>query len=286
MKKFYMILAAVAALTITAQAQETGEIQVGDPESASTYNGSYFDMSPTNFYLAHTGSQMIFTPDVLADLDGKENVKITQLDFKFYSESYEEIERNVKIYLQETDATQFAVVDGKKQFFQLGELVYDDAIDVDLLEGYGEDCYLTFPLEFDFTPGSGLIVTIVFDAEDDDNCTMGSDYAPFYSSGITGKAMTYTSNWTSFVDYAEGDDFPDATAMLGCGTNVDLPLTNISYTYDEPQPTAINDLSEGKTVAAVRYYGIDGKPMSQPQGIAIAVTTYTDGTTESVKIVK
>jgi hypothetical protein len=68
-------------------------------------------------------------------------------------------------------------------------------------------------------------VTIVFDAEDDDNCTMGSDYAPFYTSGIRGRAMTYTDNWTSFVDYAQGDDFPNATAMLGCGTNVELPVT-------------------------------------------------------------
>ena len=29
-----------------------------------------------------------------------------------------------------------------------------------------------------------------------------------------------------------GDDFPDATATLGCGTNVDLPVTEIGYTYD------------------------------------------------------
>ena len=80
--------------------------------------------------------------------------------------------------------------------------------------------------------GKSLLVTIVLDAEDDDNCTMGSDYAPFYTSGIRGKAMTYTNNWTSFVDYAMGSDFPDATAMLGCGTNVELPVTEIGYTYE------------------------------------------------------
>jgi hypothetical protein len=62
---------------------------------------------------------------------------------------------------------------------------------------------------------------------------MGSDYAPFYTSGITGKCMVYTDNWDSFIDYATGDDFPDATAMLGCGTNVDLPVTKIDYTYEE-----------------------------------------------------
>ena len=86
--------------------------------------------------------------------------------------------------------------------------------------------------DFTFTYGKSLLVTIVLDAEDDDNCTMGSDYAPFYTSGIRGKAMTYTNNWTSFVDYAMGDDFPDATATLGCGTNVELPVTEVGYTYE------------------------------------------------------
>ena len=85
MKKFYMILAAVAAFTLTAQAQ-SGTINVGNLSSADTYNGSYFDMAPTNFYLAHTGSQMLFTPDLLADLDGKQNVKIKSLKFTFMSE--------------------------------------------------------------------------------------------------------------------------------------------------------------------------------------------------------
>ncbi len=61
---------------------------------------------------------------------------------------------------------------------------------------------------------------------------MGSDYAPFYTSGIRGKAMTYTDNLTSFVDYASGSDFPDASASLGCGTNVELPVTGVGYTYD------------------------------------------------------
>ena len=109
MKKFYMILAAIAALTFSAQAaQQSATINVGNWDDPSLYSGSYFDMAPTNFYLAHTGSQMIYTPDLLSDMDGKENVKITGLKFKFYDETYEEIIRNTKVYLQETEATEFA----------------------------------------------------------------------------------------------------------------------------------------------------------------------------------
>ena len=237
MKKFYMILAAIAAFAISAQAQNAGTINVGDWDEASTYNGSYFDMAPTNFYLAHTGSQMIFTPDLLSDLDGKQNVKITGLKFKFYDETFEEIVRNTKVYLQESDATEFALNDdGIKQFFEFGEPAYEVQLDIDMLEYYGDDCTLEFPVDFNFTPGKSLIVTIVFDAEDDDNCTMGSDYASFYTSGIRGKAMTYTDNWESFLDFAQGTDWPNSTATLGCGTNVELPVTEISYTYEEDQP--------------------------------------------------
>lgn len=235
MKKFYMILAAIAAMTMSAQAQFLGWIEVGDYYNPTEfYNGSYFDMAPTNFYIAHTGAQMIYTPDLLTGMTGKEGLKIKYLNFKFYSESYEEIIRNAKVYLQEIDATEFAVVEGVKQFFDLGELVAEGRYDIDLLEYYGEDQVLALELEepFPFTLGKSLLVTIVLDADDDDNCTMGSDYAPFYTSGIRGKAMTYTNNWTSFVDYAMGADFPDATATLGCGTNVELPVTELGYTYE------------------------------------------------------
>ena len=379
MKKFYMILAAIAALTMTAQAQNYATVNVGDINDANIYNGSYFDMAPTNFYLAHTGVQMLYTPDLLADMNGKQNVRIKALDFWFDSESFEEIYRDVKIYLQEVDATEFAVSDdGIKQFFTFDNPVKEMEFRVDLLSYYGETVCLNFDFEpFAFTPGKSLLVTMVFDAEDDDNCTMGSDYAPFYTSGIRGKAMTYTNNWTSFVDYAAGNDFPDATAMLGCGTNVELPVTRIGYNYDEgttpvdptektgaptfhgytedgiyayfveinetepstiyyrviypdgtvsewaeytemlsfnsegkyrveayavapgklpsdeiayefvlSKPTGVLEVVSGKQVAGVRYYNMAGQEMTEANGLTIVVTTYTDGTTSAVKVMK
>ena len=221
---------------MAAHAQFLGWIEVGDYYNPTEiYNGSYFDMAPTNFYLAHTGVQMIYTPDLLTNMAGKDGVKIKYLNFKFNSESFEEIVRNAKVYLQEIDDTEFAINEnGVKQFFTFGELVAEGRYEIDLYDFYGEDHSLVMEIEepFNFTLGKSLLVTIVFDAEDDDNCTMGSDYAPFYTSGIRGKAMTYTDNWTSFVDYAMSDQFPDATAMQGCGTNVELPVTEIGYTYE------------------------------------------------------
>ena len=381
MKKFYMILAAIAALTFTAQAQNYAEVKVGNLDDATTYNGSYFDMAPTNFYLAHTGVQMLYTPDLLADMNGKKNVRIKALNFWFYSETFEEIYRNVKIYLQEVDATEFAInEDGVKQFFEFDNPVKEMEISYDMLYYYGEDVCLNFDFEpFTFTPGKSLLVTMVFDAEDDDNCTMGSDYAPFYTSGIRNHAMTYTNNWNSFVDYAAGTDFPNATAMLGCGTNVELPVTTIGYNYEEAvvydetcaapngqyviidkekalvtitnnepdatvhyvvtldgelveegdftgevweyiavgagdwriscvasapgkndsepggvffpiepgqTPVSVDEMMAGKTISSVRYFNVAGQEMQEANGMTIVVTTYSDGTTNAVKVVK
>ena len=381
MKKIYMILAVIAAMTLTAQAQNYAEINVGDIESASTYNGSYFDMAPTNFYLAHTGAQMLFTPDMLTDMNGKKNIMIKSLSFWYYSESFEEIARDVKIYLQEVDATEFAINDdGIKQFFTFDNLVKEMSISCNLLYTYGENVCLNFDFEpFLYTPGKSLLLTMVFDAEDDDNCTMGNDYAPFYTSGIRNHAMTYTNNWNSFVEYAAGTDFPNATATLGCGTNVELPVTTIGYNYEEAvvydetcaapngqyviidkekalvtitnnepdatvhyvvtlndvvveegdftgdvweyvavgagdwriscvasmpgkndsqpggvffpiepgqQPVAVDEMMAGKTISNVRYFNVAGQEMQEANGMTIVVTTYTDGTTNAVKVVK
>lgn len=240
MKKFYILLAALAAMTLNAQDVLQGTINVGDFDAPqTTYNGSYFDMAPTNFYLAHTGAQMLYTPAELADIQDKANVKITKLTFKFYSESFEDLARNIKVSLQTIDETEFAInEEGVKQFFAFDAPVLDFDWDCSLIDVYGEDGEIVFDLAnapVSIEPGKTLLVTAIFDAEDDDNCTQGSDYAPFYTSGIRSKAMVYTNNWNSFVDYAQGNDFPDATATLGCGTNVDLPVTKIEYTYEEQE---------------------------------------------------
>ena len=275
MKKFYMILAAVAAMTMSAQAQDVnyGALEVGDFENpAEIYNGSYFDMAPTNFYLAHTGAQMIYTVNELDDLQNLAGVKINKLTFKFNNAgTWEDIYRDVKLYLEETDATEFAVVEGVKQFFTFGEPVLETQVSYELMNSMDEDVELALELAEPFALASGknLLVTVVFDAEDDDNCTMGSDYAPFYTSGIRRQAMVYTNNWTSFVDYAQGEDFPDATAMLGCGTNVELPVTLINYSFEKS--TGVEEIEAAKTEDNV-YYNLMGQKFdgnNLPAGIYI-----------------
>ena len=48
----------------------------------------------------------------------------------------------------------------------------------------------------------------------------------------------------------------------------------------------VEELFAGKTVANVRYYNLAGQEMQQANGLTIMVTTFTDGTTSAVKVVK
>ncbi len=271
MKKFYMILAAVAAMTMSAQAQSVGTVEVGDfVNPTEIYNASYFDIAPTNFYLAHTGAQMLYTVDELADMQDKTDVEITAISFKFRNDYwYDDIVRDVKIYMEAIDDTQFAVNEnGVKQFFNYDNQVYEATEIYAMLEIFGEDAELRFDLDepFALEAGKTLLVTIVFDAEDDDNCTGGSDDVPFYTSGIRSKCMVYTDNWTSFLNYEE---FPDATAMLGCGTNAELPVTLFDYTYGAGT-TAIQEVKAAAQDGA--YYNLMGQKFTDgnmPAGIYI-----------------
>ena len=52
-------------------------------------------------------------------------------------------------------------------------------------------------------------------------------------------------------------------------------------------PTAVNEATVAKTVVSERYYDIRGIEYSQPiEGVNIIVRTYSDGSTQSVKVVK
>ena len=70
-----------------------------------------------------------------------------------------------------------------------------------------------------------------------------------------------------------------------------LPSNNafVGFTIDEntqPDLTAVSELNGQKAVAGVRYFNMAGQEMPQAEGLTIVVTTYTDGTTSAVKVVK
>ncbi len=50
--------------------------------------------------------------------------------------------------------------------------------------------------------------------------------------------------------------------------------------------TNVNELVNGKTVASKRFFNMAGQEMTEANGVTIVVTTYTDGTTSAVKVIK
>ena len=50
--------------------------------------------------------------------------------------------------------------------------------------------------------------------------------------------------------------------------------------------TEIDEMNAGKAVAGVRYFNMAGQEMQEANGMTIVVTTYTDGTTSAVKVMK
>ena len=63
--------------------------------------------------------------------------------------------------------------------------------------------------------------------------------------------------------------------------------SDIVYLEVFPKPhTGVNEANMGKTVTGVRYYNLAGQEVAQPNGTTIQVTTYTDGTTSTAKVVK
>ena len=65
-----------------------------------------------------------------------------------------------------------------------------------------------------------------------------------------------------------------------------LPSYEIAYEFIVAPISGIGEVVDGKTVAGVRYFNMAGQEMQQAEGLTIVVTTYTDGTTSSVKVIK
>ena len=60
----------------------------------------------------------------------------------------------------------------------------------------------------------------------------------------------------------------------------DIELVIVNY-------TAVEEINAGKTVASVNYYNVAGQMSAQPvDGVNIVVTTYTDGTRTTTKVIK
>lgn len=251
MKKTMMAaLAALMLLPLGARADEEPQtLTIGDYESAvdgeGVYDGSYYDMAPTTFNVYHSGSQILYTAEDVADMAGK---NITSVNYVFYhNSSYADISRQIKVYLQEVDGTAFQKNDKNKYLF-FDFSTENLCVDTTFSESFdyednmmNHELKLNFSTPFYYEGTKSLLVTITFDGE---GATDGSDYAPFYTagSGYAKRAMTFCSDNNTFADFHDSEDWPVAGSTTGY--NLDLPLTQFTYVAAAaPEPVEVRALT-------------------------------------------
>lgn len=103
-------------------------------------------------------------------------------------------------------------------------------------------------------------------------------------AGICEKAETFSEVVTVEIYLVNGD-----VTSVNELSNSNYYITKVSHTIvqDPTITTGVEDVDAEKTVAGVTYYNLLGVSSDSPfEGVNVVVTTYTDGTKSSKKIVK
>ncbi len=124
-----------------------------------------------------------------------------------------------------------------------------------------------------------------------------------FDAATYGAANGFTEDMTEIPYGFSGEDFYLRRVYFYRTNNGDNPLLDwrigiqTHYTVDgvrnssdivylEVFPSGIDTVQPEKAVVAERYYNMAGQPIADPTGIAIKVTTYSDGTTSTTKVIK
>lgn len=199
-----------------------------------------------------TTSQMIYPADMLTDMTG---MVITGI--KFFPESTVKAAGcTLQLSMKEVEQNAFDN--------EAAALITDVTPVATLALEDANATELVFMLDtpFEYTGGNLLVETLVTSATENYSSTsfLGTT-TDFYGS------MNYYNWW-----------WESNTAYQF------MPKTE--FAYEEADLTAIGDVNADKAVASVRYYNMAGQQVSNPSGVTIEVTTYTDGTSSSTKVVK
>ena len=248
------------------------EVVAGDWNEDQCYQGSWWMIAPTQFYVKHTGSQFIYTKEQLAQMAGKE---VKGMSFVFYNQSsFSAIPRTINVWVKEIDDDAFAYNDEKKAYayfdFDDAEKVLTDyAFDTDFVDYYclNGELNLAFDKAFAYSGDKNLLVTITFDG--DETAETSSDIEFYYNTDAENMAMSTNSDNVTFADYHESEDWPYAKGAgytVSHATQLAQPLTQ--FTYQEAAKPEVKPAELSGIVSC------DGEP------IMGATVTLTNGETK------
>lgn len=215
-----------------------------------TVENAYAPMYGLYYDTQGTICQMIYPEDMLTELQG---ATITKLTF-FARDAFAFGEGTLQLSMGVIDQNAFE-----------SNVAVDGASPVATGAPVDGETVLVFTLDQPFTYESGNLLV-----QTEVTKTASFKTAYFFGTSTTANNSLYQYKYS-------WSDTPNATAQAF------LPKVEVEYTKDA---TAIEGMTADKTVAGVRYYNMAGQQMRQPSGATIVVTTYTDGTTSTSKIVK
>ena len=119
-------------------------------------------------------------------------------------------------------------------------------------------------------------------------------YVPFYFV-VNGVVYGAGENMQIAVDgdamqnplYADSENYYSVPVGFNYALGIAIPSDGNFYVYvSRAYPSGIDELANGKQIAGVRYFNMAGQEMQEVNGVTIVVTTYTDGTTSTAKVMK
>ena len=103
----------------------------------------------------------------------------------------------------------------------------------------------------------------------------GEDVVPDYGYANNNPLFESENFWNVNVGY-----------YYTIGVLADPETGNLYMQISKGLYTGIDEMNADKAVAGVRYFNMAGQEMQEANGMTIVVTTYTDGTTSAVKVMK
>ena len=112
-------------------------------------------------------------------------------------------------------------------------------------------------------------------------------YKVFVWDEATGDWAVYgAEDWTEYTEilsFAGNGRYRVEAYAVAPGK---LPSFDIAYEFVVSPITGIAEMNADKAISSVRYFNAAGQEMSEANGLTIVVTTYTDGTTSTAKVIK
>jgi hypothetical protein len=215
------------------------------------------------------------------------------------------------------DGVEVPVVDGKVNVGGEGEHVVVVTVSGEGYETMTEQVTVTYEPETPPTPDHTYQLVLVHNdgTEEIVDLMLGSNGDYIEVVDLTYPTYHYVARFYFLIDGKPyGADADETEAYLGdadfnpLNPNNNLYYVNVgfSYTigihfiYDQDTlefmgysayvakggPTDVEELNADKAIAGVRYFNMAGQEMQEANGMTIVVTTYTDGTTSAVKVMK